>query len=443
MKTILKAGLTVSYVLLIVILAVSGFSFIGMLAGNLILGAAIIGTRTTANTSSDIHVRNVENIMPYIWRNQSPITQFFITKDIRQEMTDGKDSAFEHFEKDQRANSATLTTGLTGGANTEATVAVSEDIFRINDTVIVDSTSDFLDVTAIATGTINLRRVGGGNITAASSLSSIRRLAPSFSDKFVKQESYSNTPDGKTGYCQIMLEALDMTGREQAAKKYGGNEDWDVLFEETGANMMYDQDQAWLYNDAAIKETLSDGVRTKSAGFRGSVTSNVNEWSGALDMDEVDDMLEMFMIRGVKGYSNEWIGWAGTKYVRALNKALKAERNWQQSDSDKKEAIIRIYGGLHKGGANPEIFKYNAPFGTVYYMWNPNMVDKWSNSCLYTHPQCIKMRYMDKDKNGPRKYRVEENVQTPGAGNKHDQILSDVGLHIKTEKLMGWHNKEV
>lgn len=434
------------YLLLIFALAIAGnilFSSIAGAGGLLILGAAIIGTRTTANTNGDITVRNVENIMPYIWRNQAPINQFFISKKMRQQMTDGKDSLFEHFEKDQRANTTTLTSGLTGGSTTEATVPVGADIFRVNDTVIIDSTNDFCDVTAIATGTINLRRVGGGNITAASSGATIRRLSTAFSDKYAKQEAYSNTADGKSGYCQIMLEAIDMTGREQAAKKYGGNETWDSIFEETSANLMYDQDLAWLYNDAAVKETVSDGVRTHSVGFRGGLTTNVREWAGELDMDEVDDMLEQIMMRGVKGYANEWLGFMGSKYMRGLNKALRSERNWEQSDEDKKQAIIKVYGGLHKGGSNPQIFTYYAEFGTVYFIWNPNLVDKWSYSGLYIHPECVKLRYMNNDEDGPRKYRVEKNVKTPGAGNKHDQILTDTGLHITTEKLMGWHNKEV
>lgn len=436
----LKVGIIALYSLLLIVAVLAGSSLLTLIGGGLTM-AAVLGTRTTANTNSDIHVRDVEDMMPYIWRTQAPITQFFVAKDLRQEETTGKDSAFEHFEKDQRTGSTTIAAGITGGSNTE-TVVAGEAIFRVNDTVIIDSTGDVCDLASVSTTTIGLRKVGGGNISAAVAGCSIRRLSSAFSDNYTKQTAYSNNAEGKTGYCQIMLEAMQMTGREQAAKTYGNNDGWDSIVEETLANLQYDQDQSWLMNGAAVKETLSDGVRTQSVGLRGGITTNVNEYSGTLDMDEVDDHLETFMIRGIKGYANEWICWAGTKYMRQLNKALKQERNWEQSESDKKEAIIKVYGGLHKGGANPEIFKYNAEFGTVYYMWNPNLVDKWSYSAVYTHPQCIKMRYMGKDKDGPRKYRVEENVQTPGGGSKHDQVITDTGLHIKTEKLMAWHNKQ-
>ena len=438
---LIRIGLVMGYALLIAFCVFMGTLSLGLLGSGLVLGATL-GVRTTANTTANIHVKNVDDIMPYIWSNQYPITQFFLAKDLRQEMTDGIDSAFVHFEKDQRSNSTTIAAGLTGGANTETSVTVTSAIFRNNDTVIIDETNDILDLYDVSSTTVSFRRVGGGNITAASAGCTVRRLAPSFSDNFSRQTAYTTNSDEKTGYCQISLEAVQMTGREQAAKKYGNNEDWDQIFEETAANLMYDQDNAWLMNGAAVKETVSDGVRTKSAGLRGSLTTNVAEWAGTLEMSDVDDALALIMVRGVKGYTNEWIGWGGSKYMRGLNAALRKERNWEQSDADKKEAIIRVYGGLHKGGSTPEIFKYNAEFGTVYYMWNPNLVDKWSNSCVYTHPQCLKMRYMNKDKNGPRKYRVEENVQDNGGGNRHDQILSDVGLHIKTEKLMGWHNKE-
>lgn len=442
--TITKIGIAGLYLLLVTSLILAGIGTFGLLFGGgaVALSAAVLGVRTTANTESTIKVRNVDNLMPYIWRNQYPITQFFLAKDMRQEMTDGNDSAFEHFEKDQRSSTTTIAAGITGGANTES-VVVTTAIFRVNDTVIIDSTGDICDLASVAGTTVGLRKVGGGNITAGVAGCNIRRLSSAFSDNYSKQTAYSNNAEGKIGYCQIMLEAIQMTGREQAAKKFGGNEDWDVIFEETAANLMYDQDQAWLMNGAAVKETLADGVRTHSAGLRGGITTNVNEYAGTLDMDEVDDHLETFMVRGVKGYANEWIAWCGNKYMRQLNKALKKERNWEQSESDKKEAIIKIYGGLHKNGANPEIFKYNAEFGTVYFMWNPNLVDKWSYNAVYIHPQCLKMRFMNKDKNGPRKYRVEENVQDNGGGNRHDQIITDTGLHIKTEKLMAWHNKDV
>lgn len=437
----IKTGMTIGYFGLIVFCILISSFLPSVLLGTGLVLSAVLGVRTTANTESTIKVRNVDDIMPYIWSNQFPITQFFLTKDSRQEMTDGDNSKFEHFEKDQRANTTTIAAGLTGGANTETSVTVASAIFRNNDTVIIDETNDICDLYDVSSTTISLRRVGGGNITAATAGCNIRRLAPSFSDNFSRQTAYTTNAEGKTGYCQISLEAIQMTGREQASKKYGNNDSWESIFEETSMNLKFDQDNAFLMNGAAVSETVSDGVRTKSAGLRGSITTNVSEWSGSLDMLEVDDALATIMVRGVKGYTNEWIGWAGTKYIRGLNAALKKERNWEQSDKDKADAIIRVYGGLHKSGQVPNIFVYYAEFGTVYYMWNPNLVDKWSNSCVYTHPQCIKMRYMNSDKNGPRKYRVEENVQDNGGGNRHDQILSDVGLHIKTEKLMGWHNK--
>lgn len=441
---ILKGGLICIYSLLVLVIMLAGAAAFGLLAGGVISGvsvaAAVLGVRSTANTESTIHVRNVDNIMPYIWRNQAPINQFFMAKDLRQEMTDGLDSAFEHFEKDQRANTTTVAAGITGGSNTEVLV-VGEEIFRKNDTVTIDATGDVCDVSAVSGTSITLRRVGGGNITAGTAGVTIRRLATAFSDNYVAQTAYSNNATGKTGYCQIMLEAIQMTGREQAAKKYGGNEDWSKILEETLANLAYDQDNSWIYNTAAVKETLSDGVRTHSVGLMGGITTNVGEYAGSLSMDEVDDHLESFTTRGVKGYANEWICWAGTGYIRQLNAALKAERNWVQSDADKKDAIIRIYGGLHKGGADPEILKYNAEFATIYYMWNPNLVGRFKNIAVYVHPQCMKMRYMNNDEDGPRKYRVEKNVKTPGAGNKHDQILTDTGLHIMTEKLMSWHHQ--
>ena len=402
----------------------------------------VLGTRDTTTGNQTIYTRDVMDIVPFIYRGQYPLTQFFLAKDMRQKVVKTKDSAFEHFEKQQITNNTTTTVAITGGSTTEA-LTVTADIFRINDVVIIEETGDWCDVSAVDTLSCTVRRIGGGNVTAyASTGATVRRLGTGFSDKYVKQTAMSNNADaGITGYNQISIEAIDMSGREQSAERFGDTEDWEGIFEETLFNMMFDDEQMFLLNGSATKETLSDGIRTHSAGFRGGITTNVDTYSGTIDMIDIDDFLEKIMIRGVRGVPNVRVAHAGNKYYRQLSQALKKEYNWTQDKKDKESAIISLYANLSKVGDDPEVLTYWSEFGQVIYVNNQCMEGKWSYNCLYTHPSLYRMRFQGDDTNGSRKYRLEENIQALGSGNRLDNIMTDKGLHIETEKLMGWHNK--
>lgn len=396
----------------------------------------VVGVRTSANTTSTNQAIDMDSVMKYIQDYQTPIQQFYImNKDASKEVINKK-SKFEWHEKTVLGRSFTLAAAVTGGSTTDTITQASADgtLMRYSDVLFVESTGDMLIVTQAnpITTSATVRKVGSGNITAIADGATIRIIVPAFTENYTRQPSLSNNADNKYGYCQIGLDAIAMSGREDAGEAYTDGESFSDLSMEKANLIKIYEERKFLYSGTAYLDSTNN--ITYSAGARGVITTNIGYWNGELDEAEIEDQLELVMSKNDGG---EVVGYCGSKYIKGLNKIFKDRFTYNTND------IISVYGGItKKSKSDPAMVKYFSPWGLVTYVWEPMLEgDVYSNACLYLNKNHHRMRYMKNDKRGSRKYRVEPNVQDPGTGNFHDQWMWDTGVEIREEVMHGWHLK--
>jgi hypothetical protein len=195
---------------------------------------------------------------------------------------------FRWHEKSPLARTNTLSAGLAGGAATEATVALgTSTTLKFGDTFLVQSTGQILRVTSTgSTTTVDVANTASGNITAVGAGAAILVLNQAVKEDYARTETRSNTADQKDGYCQIGLDGVQMSGREDAEAKYTEGEDFKGLVNEKLVEISKYEERKWIYN-AEARDDISANI-TYSAGFR-RVTTNVKYYAGSLDETELDD----------------------------------------------------------------------------------------------------------------------------------------------------------
>lgn len=396
----------------------------------------VVGVRTSANTTSTNQAQDMDRVMHYIQDYQTPIHQFYLfNKDASKEVVNKK-SKFEWHEKTVLGRSFALAGAVTGGGTTDTITQSSADgaLLRTDDIVFIESTGDMLHITQAnpITTSATVRKVGAGNITPIASGATVRIIVPAKTENYSRQPALTNNADAKYGYCQIGLDAIAMSGREDAGDAMTDGESFSDLSIEKAQQIKIYEERKFLYNGTAYLDSTNN--ITYSAGARGVITTNVGYWNGELDEAEIEDQLELVFAKNDGG---EIIGYAGSKYIKGLNKILKDRFTYNTND------IISVYGGITKSSAsNPTMLTYFTPWGKVMYVWEPMLEgDVYANACLYLNKKHHRMRYMKNDKKGSRKYRVEPNVQDPGTGNFHDQWMWDTGVEIREEVMHGWHLK--
>ena len=113
----------------------------------------------------------------------------------------------------------------------------------------------------------------------------------------------------------------------------------------------------------------------------------------------------------------------GSNQLAAINRFVKSRYELNP------QPAIKAYG--------IRLQEYLTPFGVVDLLWNPVMDGKFSDFGFTIDTDRVRLRYMAPDKKGSRKFRIEENVETPGIDGTTTKILFDVGLEIHNEECHG------
>jgi len=392
----------------------------------------VAGARTTANTSDqNIKVRDVEAkinlLQPYFF----PLQYFRASKLFKEFATGGDKSKTEWNEDKYLPDSVTLANGITGGGTTE-TFAVSNDYFKVYDTILVEDTGEQLAVTAASTPNVTVKKIGAGNITAVAAGKTIMRLAPGFPEDGVKQTSMTTVTVPKSCYCQIVKKAVAMTGREQAADTYGDG--WKYQWVKASLEVKEEMERSWVLNGASYLDSATN--TTYSAGMRGSFTTNLIEYTGSLDEIELDDAILQVSNYGTGENSGMLMIMGGGGILNDIHKFMKAR---YQIVQDSATLNINTYGlATTYNKKEPHFVDYQHINCVVRVFLNPQLKNAYSKQAAIFDPRMISMPYMKPDEDGPRKMRQELAIKTPGTDRKEGQILFDQGLKVKLEETGGW-----
>jgi len=158
---------------------------------------------------------------------------------------------------------------------------------------------------------------------------------------------------------------------------------------------------------------------TYGIGFLGRVTTYAVSHSGTLGEEDLDDYLRQVFQQG----SGTKMHLGGGYHIVALNKIVKDRYQVVP------KPVTEIYG--------VNLTEYITPFGTLQIMWHPRMTGKFGYYGFTVDREYVKLRYMADDDTGSRKFRIEENVQTPGTDGKSSKLLADQGIAIHNEEVHG------
>jgi len=402
------------------------------------MGNIVTGTRTSKLSTPTNQAQDMDRVMHYVQDYQTPIQQFYVfNKDASKPVTN-KRSKFEWHEKTAIARTF-LIDALVGAGGTTGTFTLAtadSGLLRMGDTLFVESTGQIFIVTGSSDPTVSatVRLVAStGTILAIAASAVIRIINSAKKEDYARQGALTKNADPKYGYCQIGLDAVAMSGREDAGEAMTDGESFtDLMLEKSNEIAKYEE-RKYLYNGVPWDDTTNN--ITYSGGARGMITTNVGYYDGDVDESELEDQLELIMAKNDGG---EVIGYCGAKYAKGLNKFLKEAYQYNTND------IISVYGGItKKGTSDPTVLKYLSLWGAVKFVLDPMLEgDVYGNACLFLNKKHHRLRYMKNDsRGGTRKYRVEPNVQDPGTGVIQDQIMWDTGLEINEEVMHGWHLK--
>lgn len=394
----------------------------------------VAGARSTTNTADQsIKVRDVEAkinlLQPYFF----PLQWFRATKLFKEFATGGDKSKTEWNEDKYLPDSVTATNGITGGGTTE-TFVVSGNYFKVYDTILAENSNELLLVTAVtvAAGTVTVKKVGAGNITAVAAGKILMRLANAFPEGAAKQTSLTTLTVPKYCYCQIVKKAVQMTGREQAADTYGDG--WKYQWVKASLEVKEEMERSWVLNGPSYLDSALD--ITYSAGMRGSFTTNLMEYTGDLDEVELDDAILQVVNQGTAENSGMIMIMGGGTILNNINKFLKARYQIIQDSANFKLNTYGVATTYEK--KEPHFVDYQHLSTVVRVFWNPQLKNAYAKEAAIYDPRMISMPYMKPDEDGVRKMRQELAIKTPGTDVKEGQILFDQGLKIKLEETGGW-----
>lgn len=380
--------------------------------------AAVVGTQTTVNQLAANQMPDVDKMLYLLKPYQTPLFQKYFFDSKGSAKVINENGKFSWFEDEYYPHSTTIT-NITGGAASEDNITLGSgawinegDILLIEDTlqlVYVDSTaSSQIDITTLD-GTTNITACATGHITKVGSRNA--EFATARTATFTKEiEKYN--------YCTIFSETVTTSGRYQAGEKYTNGKSHADKVKKLTIEMKYQFERNFWFSTEQYTGTINTDYRfTFGQGAIGRITTNKVQYSGALSEPALDDFLMSIFQKG----SNVKDIYMGSQALNDINKFVKAKYELA--------GMTKEYG--------VDVSSYITPFGKVNLIWNPVFTNRFSTWAIALDPEGVKMRYMDSDDKGSRKFRVEEGVETPGTDGKSTKILADLGIQIANEELHG------
>jgi hypothetical protein len=369
--------------------------------------AAIVGNRTTLNTSATHRKPDIDNKLCRIEPENTPLT--VLVKQMAKKVTTQPD--FYHFEKALLAEEATVNNG--GGYDASATSIVVDDetIIKPKDVLINPATLERMLVTAVDSATHALTVVRSIGDTAAGLIGDdavLLRLGSAHEEGGDAAEAVSGDPEQKAGSVQIFKNAIKMTNTQRQTENYT-EDDYAEAKREAGALHKLEIEKAFWFNDGGYY-TGSDGRARLTDGVIAQITTNVLDAGGVLTEDEFDDFLEDIFRYG----SSEKTCFASARLLSILNGWEKSR--WIASDFGKKYGLpacteyLNPHGKLNIINAR-EIFK-----GAVFGYYN-----------VFLDLKYLKYRPLK-----GRDTAIEDVVTTKDA--LHEQFLTEAGLQFQNEK---------
>lgn len=380
------------------------------------------GAMTSVNSLAANQMPDVDKVLYQLKPYQTPIMQWLYFSNKNAEVVINENGKFSWFEDELYPHQTTVT-NITGSAASEDNITVGDGtIFNEGDIIFIESSEQVAYVDSIASGEVDITHIDGTtNLTAVTS--GYIKIIGSRNHEFATARTAVSTQEvEKYNYSQIFSETVTTSGRYQAGEKYTNGKKHAEQVQKKIEEMKFQVERNFLFSTARGTATVSTNYRhTYGYGALGLITTNKTSFAGTLGEDAFDAYLKKVFQKG----SNRKKHFVGGDQLVQLNKFMKDKYEINTTDGSQKS-----YGS--------QMTSYVTPFGIVDIVYDPVMDGKFSYYGLTLDVDNVKVRYMDADEKGARKFRIEENVQTPGTDGKSTKLLMDMGLQITNEETCGW-----
>lgn len=314
--------------------------------------------------------------------------------------------------------------GIAGGATSENAIGLSNPTyFQAGDVLLVEDTEEMVYVDLIDGGNVDITSVDGSLITACTT-GYVTKLYSRNLEVNTARTAVATQEEQIYNYLTIHSETVDMSSREQGAKHYTNGKSYEEQLEKRIIEVKQEFERYFMLSTKSGRDTTGASPWTYGKGFLGLVTTNRIGYTEVTENGFNDFLRQCFDNDG-----NEVRDFHMGSYLSAdINKIL-------QNYIRLTDVPVKEFGY--------DIMKYQTPFGIVNTSWNPRLDGGFSTKGFLIDWETIALWYMANDKKGSQKFRVEEDVETPGTSETKAKIYADIGFEIGKETTCGIYEKSV
>lgn len=378
--------------------------------------STIVGMRTTDYVSSSLIKRDVfeaiYNFKPY----QTPVTQYFLAN--RQAKLRTGNFKFEIQEDVLFPHLDSLGAAITGGGTTE-TLTLTSGYHKLYDVLRnVVAGENYLVTTAPTTTSVPVTKIGTGNITATAvqtggnEIINIGSAYPEGTAGAVAMSTVSTFP---YNYCQIMKQAVHMSGTQTATENYGGD-DWINQRMKATEEFKLMIERAFFFG-VRYQGTTAGAYNRKTSGLIDASGMGISDTSQFVGTDFAGE--DFFF----KTYCKNLFA-KGTK-----EKTLYCGADALLGIGDYSKVKQHTFVQEEEYGIDIRVIL--TPFGRAKLVWHPLLEGAYANWVFGVDLDTDFIKYRFLSANGVnRDIQYDPDIHTPGTDEKKAQYLAEIGFHI-------------
>ena len=334
------------------------------------------------------------------------------------EVTDAT-GAFSYFEDELYPHQSTLIdTGIVGGAPSEDNIPVQNaSYFQQDDILLIEKTDQMVYVDSVAGGLVDITTLDGTNIQAAAD-GKVKKIGSRNLEVNLPRIATATQEVKITNYLTMFSESVEMSSREQGAKHFTNGRSFDEQVQKRVEEMKQMFERYFMFSTSSGRNTSGASPTTWGKGFLGTVVTNKVLYTTPTE-NELDTFLQGVFDTGGSDTRDFYLG---SSLAVGINKLLK----------DKYQIT-----GIPATEYGVNLTRYLTPFGRVNIYWNPRLDGKFTNYGFAVDWENVTMRYMANDRKGSQKFRIEEDVETPGSSSSKVKLYADIGIQIPNESKHG------
>lgn len=294
---------------------------------------------------------------------------------------------------------------VSGAGSSSAYIFTPGDVVmnaRTGERMLVDSIQSATTVRIASTG----RAFGTTAASAGAANDSLFIVGNANEENSVARNINTTRSSQESNYTQIFKTTVGVSGTENEAELYGGN-DLQGQRVEKGIEHALDIERAFWFGEKKSDTNGTQGKPRRATGgileFLVAGNSYVQNQGGPLTAPDLNTFLREAFTYG----NSEKYLFAGGIVLQAINEIARGQIQMRPNETS--------YG--------MKISQWTTAFGTINIVTNPLFVEDFSGYAFLLDMECFMYRFMNN-----RDTKLETNVQANDADGQVDQFLTECGL---------------